>query len=594
MFGVKEISTIKEDWESQWPKALKIWSDYVKLREPRWYLSFEEVKREDNPADSFAWIRLNDHRIFINLELIVKHKLEDFSLEILAHEIGHHIYTPANLKDAAVTLGKIRWALVGMEDQAPMVANLYEDFLINDRLQRGKGLDMVGVYKSANKDIPFDKIWTLYMRTYEYLWKLKRGTLATDKKFHSDTIDADSSIIASLIRSYSKNWLEGATRFAAMLFPYFIEDQQERENTTKRIRIFLDTIHAGKGGGIVSGMGEIDKEQINGIIDPRAETLGKKDVKINQSEYWGGRNPGGGVGPEQRYLNPGSYIDLMQQVNPNLEQQQLINNYYKEAAIPYLINFPVETKSTREFDLPEGMDIWNVGDSVDEIDWVQTSIYTSQIFPGINTLKRTYGPSGDEDESLSPFNVYIGIDCSGSMSNPKQNFSWPVLAATIIGLSALRAGAKVMGCLSGEPGKYLQNKDFESNENEILTVITSYLGTGYAYGIQRLVDAFPKKQKEKSHIVIVTDDDIFAMLGAKHLGWNEKKENQSKESKTMWNIMETALENAGGSGTLVLHAKPDWHQEEVARLKTMGWNIHYVTNQNQLVEFAESFTKINY
>ena len=191
-----------------------------------------------------------------------------------------------------------------------------------------------------------------------------------------------------------------------------------------------------------------------------------------------------------------------------------IRSYY-EIALPYLIDFPMEIKEKRSKNLPEGLDVWDIGDSADEIDWIQSAIYSPHIIPGVSTLKRVYGYSDDDEETEAPLDVYIGIDCSGSMGNPAVRFSWPVLAATIVALSALRSGAKVFGCLSGEPGSYLQSERYETAEREVLSVLTSYLGTGYAYGVARLKDVFEQKKKDQSHIIIVSDDDIFSMLDAK-------------------------------------------------------------------------------
>ena len=162
-----------------------------------------------------------------------------------------------------------------------------------------------------------------------------------------------------------------------------------------------------------------------------------------------------------------------------------------------------------------------------------------------------------------------------------QNFSWPVLAATIIGMSALRAGAKVMGCLSGEPGSFMETEGYVTREKDLLTVLTSYLGTGYAYGIARLKKPFGEPLKKKSHLIIVTDDDIFHMLG-------------SQSEDDTWGIIEYALKNAGGTGTIVLHSQPAWHREEVKRLQAMGWHIHYVTDESTLLDFAAEFSRKNY
>jgi hypothetical protein len=571
-------------WQSQWNQAKLAWNPFLRLQEPIWCLSHNAAQKE-GLTGSFAMIRLTDHRIVINLQEIVERNIEAYALEVLAHEIGHHIFAPANLHDNAILLNRIRFGLPGIENRAPMVSNLYSDFLINDKLQRINKLRMLEVYKTINSEDNFSELWTLIMRTYEYLWRLNRGELATNTSFHSKKIDADASLLASLVRSYSKNWIHGGGRFAVLLYPYLMDDKAFEE-ARKKILILLDAEDAGSGASDISGMTALDLEGYDEIIDMRKEALQIKegnDEEAKKSSLGIDRNKLGGQGPKNEYMGPGHYIDLMKQVNPKADEQQLVNAYYKEIALPHLIDFPVEISENVSNNLLEGIETWDIGDSMDEIDWLQSAISSPQIFPGFTTKKRTYGSDSDNDLSENPLDVYIGIDCSGSMVNPKQNFSWPVLAATIIGLSAVRAGASVMGCLSGEPGSYLETDGFISDENDLLTTLTSYLGTGYAYGIERLRKPFEIEPKEKSHIVIVTDNDIFSMLEA-----------ESNTKQTPWDLVELALKNAGGHGTMVLHSQPDYKKDLVIRLEKMGWNVYYVRNEAELLKFASEFSQQNY
>ncbi|TCN60107.1 hypothetical protein D0809_09240 [Flavobacterium circumlabens] len=584
MHNQSEIEKTLALWKSHWQPAKLEWNPLLRLQEPIWCLSNEEAVKE-GLTGSFAMIRLTDHRIVINLEEIVQRGITDYATEVLAHEIGHHIFTPANLYDNAILLNRIRFALPGIEDRAPMVSNLYADFLINDKLQRIHKLRMSEVYQAINSEDTFSEFWTLMMRTYEYLWRLNRGELATNLSFHSKKIDSDASLLASLVRSYSKNWIHGGGRFAVMLYPYLMDDKTFQDSR-KKILILLDAEDAGKGAMDIAGMTQLDLEGYDEVIDMRKEALSLKeeeDAKKKKQSLGIEKNRAGGEGPRKGYIGPGNYIDLMKQVNPNADEQRLVNAYYKEIALPHLIDFPVEISENVSLDLPEGLETWDIGDSIEEMDWLQSAILSPTLIPGLTTQKRTFGSDSDNSISKSPLNVYIGIDCSGSMMNPKQNFSWPVLAAAVIGLSALRAGAAVMGCLSGEPGDYLETDGFITDETDLLTTLTSYLGTGYAYGMERLRKPFEEKPNKKSHIVIVTDNDIFSMLDA-----------NTGTEQSHWELAEIALKNAGGHGTMVLHSQPDYHKDFVIRLEKMGWKVCYVTNEAELLKFALEFSQQNY
>src|SRR3954451_9672815 len=108
-------------WKENWPQARSVWSPFVKLREPIWCLTSKEAANE-GLTGSFAMIRLNDHRIVIDIDKVNTYGVADFSMQVLAHEIGHHVYSPANLHDNATLLARIRWGLADIEDRAPFVA----------------------------------------------------------------------------------------------------------------------------------------------------------------------------------------------------------------------------------------------------------------------------------------------------------------------------------------------------------------------------------------------------------------------------------------------------------------------------------------
>ena len=91
-------------------------------------------------------IRLVDKSVVIDLEEVAAIDLDDYAVEILAHEIGHHVLAPASATDSFRLIARLRAALPTLERHAPMVANLYTDLLINDRLQRQAGLRMADVY----------------------------------------------------------------------------------------------------------------------------------------------------------------------------------------------------------------------------------------------------------------------------------------------------------------------------------------------------------------------------------------------------------------------------------------------------------------
>jgi hypothetical protein len=186
-----------------------------------------------------------------------------------------------------------------------------------------------------------------------------------------------------------------------------------------------------------------------------------------------------------------------------------------------------------------------------------------------------------------PIDLYLGVDCSGSMGDPGHTLSYPVLAGAIIALSALRTGSKVKVVLSGEPGQTVSTNGFVRNQNVMLRVLTGYLGTGYSFGIHRLRETFDNwpAAGRKVHILIVSDNDLFMML------------NETGDGRQGWDVARAALAKAGGGGTIVLELPEAFRQHSevnIVRLRRDGWNVNIVSSMQELVEFARDFSRRNY
>src|SRR5262245_17442909 len=93
-----QLEALRDQWSALWPQALSLWSKFTRLGEPRWCFT-EEAASAEGLTESFAMIRLTDQAVVVSLPGIASHHLEAYGLEILAHEIGHHVYAPADLTD---------------------------------------------------------------------------------------------------------------------------------------------------------------------------------------------------------------------------------------------------------------------------------------------------------------------------------------------------------------------------------------------------------------------------------------------------------------------------------------------------------------
>jgi len=195
------VDHVREQWAAAWPAALAAWSKFTRLRPPNLCLT-ETQARHEGLTGSFAMIRLQDQAVVVSLPEVIACHVESFATEVLAHEIGHHVPAPATLTDHMRMIARMRWALPTVEQHAPMVANLYTDVLINDRLQRSAGLRVGDVYRAIGKGGSSGAVWTLYLRIYEILWSLERGSLGGGQT--DDRLEGDAWLGARLARSYAR------------------------------------------------------------------------------------------------------------------------------------------------------------------------------------------------------------------------------------------------------------------------------------------------------------------------------------------------------------------------------------------------------
>lgn len=574
-------------WQKAWPEAIADWSRYVQLREPTWCCNPTEEKQA-HLSGSFAMIRLVDHTVIISLAQIVERELQGFAHEILSHEIGHHVYCPADLTDNARLLARVRRGLPTCEDLAPLVANLYADLLINDRLQRHCGRNIAGIYQRLKPQGNSGKLWQIYMRMYELLWNLPPTTLVTGN--YDSRLNQDALLGSRVIRNYSRDWLAGAGRFACLLFPYI---EESVDQARKSLAGWGDTICAG-AGAIPDGLAEIDLDELDGIIHPAEDPqLSGMEPQEREGQALGSqRVPSELSGRKtlKSFRSPFEYAELLKASGVELNPREIVVRYYRERALPYLIPFPAQVRRQATDPHPEGLDLWDIGQDIQEIDWVGTLTTSPQVIPGVTTRTRLYANAPGNEPQREPMNLYLGIDCSGSMGDPAYQISYPVLAGTIIALSALRAGAFVKVVLSGEPGNSISTEGFIRSQVEILTLLLNYLGTGYAFGIHRLEETFGPDQlhQRPTHLLIVSDYDMFTMLhetGNQRLGWDVARE---------------AIERCGGGGTYVLQLPgfesniKNQHTKDIQRMRDDGWQVHLVNSMEELVGFAAAFSKYRY
>jgi hypothetical protein len=578
-------------WAKEWPHALAAWSSYTQLRSPNFINDQNEAKREGMMGE-LAAIRLQDQRIVVNLATIRERGLEDNARAILAHEIGHHVYVPGNLTDNARMLAAMAGMLSGLPVRVVhVVANLYGDLLINDRLQRRAGIDIAAVYrKLVDEHSSHGEVWKLYMRTYEHLWLLPPGSLVRQEITPDE--DADAMLIARLIRNFAGDWLRGARRFAAILYPYLVKDEAANRQPALAELGLHDTKSAGSPvpgqnvtDAIPDGLTGIDPSELEDenddfdgdILDPLGEQKARTAPPLNQAPSREGKGK-----PGSQYRQPFEYRQLLKALGLDVSQNEMTVRYYRERALPHLIPFPTKHAPQVKEPLAEGYSEWEVGDPLEELDAVGSLLRSPWLVPGITTVQRVYGDSPGNEPARVPLDLDIYVDSSGSMPHPSVDVSYLALAGTILAMSALRAGARVQATLWSGTRQFQSSNGFSRDERTILSIVTGRLGGATAFPLHILRDTYlPSARSKPSHVVVISDDGADTML-------------QNDERGTPGaTICAEALKRAGGGGTLVLNLfRQDWPAQE--KLESLGFAVHRVTRWEELVSFARAFVRRTY
>lgn len=571
-----DLHALRDRWLAVWPQALAGWSRFTKLSEPRWCYTAADEQRE-GLTSSFAMIRLDDHAVVISLRQVADMGLADFAPEILAHEIGHHVYTPADLTDHARMIARMRWGLPTREHLANLASNLYTDLLINDRLQRSAGLRMAAVFQALGSQAT-DRLWTFYMRMYEILWSLTRGTLAVGPR--DAEMEGDAHLGARLIRAYARDWLDGAGRFAALCFPYLETDNGAG---LQKVWRWHDT-HRALGEGYPTGLIDMDADEQAGAIHPARDPA----LSGLMEEAAPARPAPGATAPQPasgQTREPFELGEILRTVGLNLKPLDLAVRYYRERAAPYLIPFPSRPQPESAEPQPEGLEPWDIGAPLEHADWFESVLVSPRIIPGMTTVQRVYGTTEGAQPKREPLDLDIYVDSSGSMPNPQYNLSYLTLAGAIVALSALRAGARVQATLWSGKNQFITTNGFGRDADEILRVLAGYFGGATAFPVHLLRETYANRRATDRavHILHISDDGITTMF------YRDEKGNSG------WDVAAQALRRGRGGGTMVLNL---WQSvarvPDLVKAEQQGWRIHPIRRWEDLLAFARAFSQQTY
>lgn len=558
--------TLEDDWRAQWPEAQRLWGPFIRLHDPKMFRSTSAAAAA-GLTGSFAAFSLTGREVMIDLAAVRKLGLEDLPLEVLAHEVGHHVLCPADLTDGGRLLDRVRRGLPGLESHAPMIQNMYSDLLINDRLLRARGLRMAEVYLRT-RGTTSSPLWTFYMRIFEILWAKPSGTLTVGDV--DAAMEGDAQLGAKLARVYAGDWLAGAGGFAALCRRYLEESVAQEAATVGR----LLCVGVVDGDAQAPGLTKVDDSPVvHPALDPKVNEFAEEQAD-NATDP--DAPPSG-----SQYREPFQYGQVLRQLGLNLSDAEVAARYYRERALPHLLPFPVRRRPPTSEPMPEGLGTWDVGEPLEAVDWLSSTLRSPVVVPGVTTVQRLTGLADGDDSDERPVDLDIYVDSSGSMPNPARYVSYLTLAGAILALSALRAGARVQVTLWSGTRQFTVTDGFVRDERAIFAVLTGHFGGATAFPLHVLRETYRDRDRP-THIVVISDDGVDTMFRP-----NDEQGTQGSV------IAANALAAAGAGGTLLLNIRAARQRDRIADLAT-GWDLHVVTKWDELVAFAAEFSRRTY
>ncbi|GCE77848.1 VWA domain-containing protein [Cellulomonas biazotea] len=560
------LAEVEARWRSTWPAALGAWGRTTRVHAP-------VLHTEPCGMPSWAWYSVEDVEVHVDLTVVRERGIEDHALAVLAHEIGHHLLAPVDRASHVRIAARVRAGLVDMDHLVGLVANLWCDLLINDRLQRQAGVDRAALSAAVGPPRADDVLMLLVLRTDEILWGLPRGTLVGEHP----TPDAPAMLCARLVRAYARDPVAGAAGFASLVRTTVPDDQlRDEEARTGTVRLVACGGPDGDDGSVPFGVATdptLAAPVVHPSLDPRVVGAGAVEAAAGAPS-----SPAGAAAGST--LEPAALHAVLAALGSGSTRQDVAVAWYRENAARHLVPFPTRERPRPSDELIAGLEPWEVGDDLSSVDWAGTVTASPVVVPGMTTVRRAYLDDPEQDVETRPVDLDLYLDSSGSMPDPSRTRAPVALAGAVLALSALRAGARVQATTWSGPQQVAGTDGFTRDTDAVLRAIVAYFGgsTAFPRALLRRTHlgdprtGAPPTRHGPAHIAVISDDGVTTMFG------------DGYPPTTLDPTAHDALEAAEGGGTLVLQVPPDW--AAAFEPKAAGYAVHAVRTDEDLLTFV--------
>lgn len=588
-----DYPALVDRWSQAWPAALDCWGPSLRLAAP---VFLTDLSPPGSPW-SFAWFDLSEVRATIDLRVVVTLGIDDLPLPVLAHEIGHHVLAPADATGRARIVERCRRGLVDRPEHAGLMSNLWTDLLINDRLHRRHGLDLTAPYVASRRHSEEDaaqaepapqsaqvgaaghnpaSFFDLYLRAYELLWSLARGTLVT--KPRDEGLELDARLLARHVRVFARDPVGGAGGFAALMRRWLPERDSRTPNR------FAGPCHVtddGRGAPDVAEDDSLADPVVHPALDPRVNPQAPTGAPDRGPAPDGGITPSPAQGRGQGF-GPSDLAELYTALR--LGRDAAVD-WYAARARRHLVPFPTEVNPPTSEPELQGLETWQLGDDISDIDWLGTATRSATVLPGLTTQRRVVERAEGAEPNERPVDLDLYVDSSGSMPNPRSVVSPAVLGGAVLVLSGLRVGARVRVTSWSSPGQVSSSGGFSRDRDAAMAALLTYHGGGTSFPLAQLAAAHRvssgasqsgPRGTRRCHIAVISDDGVSSLFG-------------QGQSDGLAGSAHRALEHAGGGGTLVLQVSPTLIEQALAIAG--DYAVIAVQTPDDMVGFAKEFAR---
>lgn len=559
-------AALVDAWRDAWPAALAAWGRTTRMHEPHLHTS------PVPGVPSFAWFDSADVRVHIDLTQVVRLGLDDHAVAVLAHEVGHHVLAPVDARTRVRVAARVRAGLVDRDDLVALVANLWCDLLVNDRLQRTGGADLAAVWRALGG--AHDPLMAVVLRAYELLWGLPRHELCG----RAVPVREEAAwLCARLVRAYARDPVAGAGGFAALVRTSIGELPDAASGA--RLRTLACGDEAALDGAPYGVLGD-DGPVVHPALDPAVVGDAARTDPVGPPQATEPPHVGRGAGAQHSPILPPELHATLTALGSRATLEDVAVAWYRERAAPHLVPF----RRAEHVDVPEpllgGLEPWAVGEDVADVDWVGTVLASPVVVPGVTTQRRHLMDDSPAAPRRVPVDLDLYLDSSGSMADPRR-FSWVALGGAVLVLSALRAGARVQATTWSGAGQVAGTDGFTRDPVRALHAVVAYFGGGTTFPLDLLRRTHlgdgrqPPTATRPTHVAVVSDDGARSMLPG---------------SGPLQDVAVRALAAAGGGGSLVLDVPPTALPALRGGLPA-GYDVYSVTGDEALVEFARRFAR---